>query len=50
MLLFSRSTPSCGSDKEEEQERQWDERLDANNPDNFVINENSNIEDEELVI
>ena len=50
LLLFSRSTPSCGSDKEEEQERQWDERLDANNPDNFEIKENSNIEDEELVI
>lgn len=50
MLLFSRATPSYGSDKKEEREDKWDESLDANNPNNFQINENSNVEDEEFIV
>ena len=50
LLLFSRATPSYGSDKNEESEDKWDESLDANNPENFTINENSNMEDEEFIV
>lgn len=49
LLLFSRATPSYETDSEEEKEEEWDERLDANNPDNFSINENSDTEDEEYI-
>ena len=48
-MLFSRSTPSYGHDKDEP-ERAWDESLDANDPGRFTIRENSNVEDEEFVI
>ena len=34
ILLFSRATPSYDVEEEKE-EKEWDERLDANNPDNF---------------
>lgn len=34
ILLFSRATPSYDVE-EEKKEKEWDERLDANNPDNF---------------
>lgn len=50
LLLFSRATPSYDTDSEEEEkEEEWDERLNANNPDNFSINENSDTEDEEYI-
>lgn len=49
LLLFSRATPSYDTDSEEEKEEEWDERLNANNPDNFSINENSDTEDEEYI-
>ena len=53
VLLLSRAVPSYSTDEEEQDNSnsfKWDERLDANNPDNFTINPNSNIEDEEFVI
>ena len=51
VLLFSRATPSYDTDeKEEKQEEKWDPALDANNPDNFSINPNSDNEDEEYIV
>lgn len=53
VLLISRAAPSYSTDEEEQDnsnEFKWDERLDANNPLNFEIHPNSNIEDEEFVI
>lgn len=51
VLLFSRATPSYDTDeKEEKQEEKWNPALDANNPDNFSINPNSDDEDEEYIV
>lgn len=51
VLLFSRATPSYDTDeKEEKQEEKWNQALDANNPDNFSINPNSDDEDEEYIV
>ena len=59
VLLLSRAVPSYSVDEEQDgNEDKWDEidrfkwnpKLDANDPDNFVIKPNSNIEDEEFVI
>lgn len=51
VLLFSRATPSYDTDsKEEKNKNKWNPALDANNPDNFSINPNSDNDDEEYVV
>lgn len=50
LLLFSRATPSYETNNEEKEKIEWDDRLDANNPENFPINPNSDDEDEEYVV
>lgn len=52
LLLMMASAPnfrSKANESEDSKEKKWDERLDANNPDNFRINQNSSMEDEEYV-
>lgn len=50
LMLLMAAAPNLGSKaKKEEEGKEWDERLDANNPDNFTINQNSSSEDEEYV-
>lgn len=49
LMLLMASAPNFGSRDKKEEEKKWDERLDANNPDNFKINQNSSSEDEEYV-
>lgn len=50
LLLMSRATPSYGKDDGGTERRQWDARLDANDPANFALNPNSGDDDEEYVI
>lgn len=50
VLLFSRATPSFDKDEPETEPERFDPRLDANDPDKFAINPNSEDEDEEYVI
>ena len=53
VLLISKAVPSYSIEDEEPGNNvgfKWDDRLDANNPDNFTINPNSSLEDEEFVI
>lgn len=49
LMLLMAAAPNLGSLAKKEEEKKWDERLDANNPDNFSINQNSSSEDEEYV-
>lgn len=49
LMLLMAAAPNLGSKAKEEEGKKWDERLDANNPDNFTINQNSSSEDEEYV-
>lgn len=51
VLLLSRATPSYDTKKDkDDEEKKWNPKLDANNPDNFKINQNSDNEDEEYVV
>lgn len=58
VLLFSRATPSYDTDEKEEKNeeelnpnlKEWNPALDANDPDNFSINPNSDDEDEEYIV
>lgn len=49
LLLLSLSIPQYDYG-EDRKERKWDGRMDANDPKNFSIKENSNIEDEEFIV
>ena len=49
LLLMSRATPSYDVKKKDDKP-EWDESKDANIPENFSINENSNIKDEEFIV
>lgn len=51
VLLFNRATPSYDTDnKDDKEEEKWNPKLDANDPDNFTINPNSEDEDEEYIL
>lgn len=51
VLLFSRATPSYDTaDKKEEKDEKWNPKFDANDPNNFSINPNSENDDEEYIV
>ena len=52
LLLMSRATPDYRSQRKEDtgQKPRWNPALDANEPDNFTINPNSDDEDEEYIV
>ena len=48
LLLYSQASPSYNTDKKQEEE--WDDSIDANNPDNFKSkNDNTDDNDDEEV-
>lgn len=49
LLLLSRATPSYGGGKDKDETPEWDASKVADNPENFTIRSNSNIEDEEII-
>lgn len=51
VLLLSRATPSYDTnDTDNNEEGKWNPALDANDPNNFTINPNSEDEDEEYIV
>lgn len=49
LLLLSRAAPSYTAGKDKDERPEWDPAKVADNPDNFTIRENSNMEDEEII-
>lgn len=49
LLLLSRSAPDYGAGRDREESAEPDPARLADNPENFSICENSNIEDEEII-
>lgn len=47
LLLYSQASPSYDTDKKPEEE--WDESIDANNPDNFKSKNDNDEEEEEFI-
>lgn len=51
LLLFRSATPSYDTkEQEDEKEKKWNPKLDANDPRNFRVNPNSDNEDEEYIV
>lgn len=50
VLLFSMSTPSYDTDKDDPDDNKWVEALDMNNPSNIKLHPNSDNEDEEYIV
>ena len=49
LLLLSRAAPSYAAGKDKDERPEWDPSKVADDPGNFTVRENSNIEDEEII-